>query len=219
MIKSRKAIISSLLIMCVCAGLFFPYPDNPMVGVHSTLLSFPIMNEDGYIIRGIIGAVLLVTGLIMLAAGMKKYRFRAVILLILLYTALPPVLITVHQETFASGIGAVSLKDNGVCEFEERSKDVVDGHCELVFHNRSNEPVTFELTFLDSSFAGKDMRVESLMNIEGPYSITIEANEERRIEVDESIDVSDMTEGEHVDSGASFDIHLKLRNEGNERIL
>lgn len=205
--------------MCLCMVLFFPYPDNPMVGVRSALWSFPIMNEEGYIIRGIIGAVLFVTGLILLAAGMKKYRFRAVILLILLYTALPPVLIKVHQETFASGIGAVSLKDNGLCEFEKRSEDVVNGHCELFLHNRSNDPVTFELKFLDSSFADMDMRVESLMNIGGPYSITIGANQERMIEVDKPIDVSDMAEGDYVENGTSFEVHLKLINDGNERIL
>lgn len=57
-----------------------------------------------------------------------------------------------YQETFASGIMAISYKGDGNCHFDMVGKDLMNGECTLVLHNRSNEAVSFDLQFIDTNF-------------------------------------------------------------------
>ncbi|RKL65423.1 hypothetical protein CR203_20985 [Salipaludibacillus neizhouensis] len=57
--------------------------------------------------------------------------------------------------------------------------------------------------------------MESLMNLAGPYSITIEANSEKSIHLKELLELSDVSE--HIDGRSSSDIHFKLIDEENTR--
>ncbi|WP_117160978.1 hypothetical protein [Paraliobacillus sp. X-1268] len=122
-----------------------------------------------------------------------------------------------YQETFASGINAISYDGNGDCGFEYVDEDFLNAECHLVLHNRGNETVTFELEFLDSSIMEAERRMESLMNLSGPYSITVEANQEKNIDLDKLLDVSDVPK--HFDGGTSNAINIKLIDEETERIL
>ena len=90
-----------------------------------------------------------------------------------------------YQETFARGITAISYDGNGNCNFENVSEDLLNGECNFVLHNRSDKDVSFELEFLDSFFMEDGVRMESLMNLAGPYSITIEANRKKSIHLKE----------------------------------
>ena len=57
MIKSKLALISSVIILGICMYLYFPFPNNEILGARSTFMSFPIRNQKGYILLGIIGSV------------------------------------------------------------------------------------------------------------------------------------------------------------------
>lgn len=217
MIRNKIVLICSIVILGICMYLYFPFPNNDMLDAYSTFMSFPISNQDGYIVLGIIGSAMFLIAIILLVIGMKKYHFRTIVLVVIVYTFLPKFLIMTYQETLASGIMAISYDGEGHCNFENVSEDLINGECNLILHNRSNEAVTFELEFLDSYFMEDGMRMESLMNVVGPYSITIEANQEKSIYIKELLDLSGIPK--HIESGTSFNVHVNLIDGETKRTL
>lgn len=217
MIRSKVALISSVIILGICMVLFFTFPNKVMFDARTTFMSFPISDNDGYNLFGIIGAILFIVAMILLAKGLEKYRVRTIILVVIVYAILPTSLITIYQETFATGIEAITYDGEGICDFNYVSEDLLDAECNLVLQNNSNEAVTFELEFLDFSYMEDEGRMTSLMNIAGPYSITIEANQEKNIDLKKSLDVSDVSI--HFEGATSNGIHIKLIEEETERIL
>ncbi|MEG0472533.1 MAG: hypothetical protein RR588_09375 [Solibacillus sp.] len=217
MIRSKAALISSFVILCVCMVLSFPFPNNKMLDARATFMSFPIRDHDGYITIGIIGSILLVIAMILLVISLKKYHFRTIFIVIIVNAMLPNFLITMYQETLASGIAAISYDGKGQCDFENVSKDQLIGECNFTFHNRSNEAVTFEIEFLDHYFMEDELRMESLMNVAGPHVITIEANREKSIYMKELLNLTNVPN--HIDSGSSNSIHFKLISGKTYRIL
>ncbi|MEN2766256.1 hypothetical protein [Ornithinibacillus xuwenensis] len=217
MVRSKVTIIISLLIFGVCMSLFFPFPNNEIMDARTIFMSFPIRNYNGYIIWGIIGSFLFLVAMILLVIGLNKYRLRAVFIMVIVYSLLPTFLTTMYQETLASGVKAISYDGNGNCTFQEINDNKINGECNLVLYNRSNEAVTFELEFLDSYYWGDEARTESIMNLAGPYRISIEANQKKSINLKELLDLSDVSN--HIISGTSNNIHLKLRDEEIERKL
>ncbi|QFF99157.1 hypothetical protein PB01_10125 [Psychrobacillus glaciei] len=217
MIRNKVALISSLVILCICLYLYISFPNNGTLEARTIFMSFPIRNHNGYILLGIIGSVLFISAMILLVIGIKKYHFRTLAIVVVVYAFLPKLLITMYQETLASGITAISYDGNGTCNFEYVSEDLLDGECNIVLHNRSNEAVSFELEFLDSSFMEDEVRMESLMNLGGPYRFTIEKNRKKSIHLEKLLELSDVPK--HIDSGTSMNIHFKLIDGENIRIL
>lgn len=217
MIRNKIVLICSIVILGICMYLYFPFPNNDMLDAYSTFMSFPISNQDGYIVLGIIGSAMFLIAIILLVIGMKKYHFRTIVIVVIVYTFLPKFLIMTYQETLASGIMAISYDGEGQCNFENVSEDLINGECNLILHNRSNEAVTFELEFLDSYFMEDGVRMESLMNVVGPYSITIEANQEKSIYIKELLDLSGIPK--HIESGTSFNVHVNLIDGETKRTL
>lgn len=217
MIRNKVALICSIVILGICMYLSFPFPNNVMLEAYSTFMSFPTRNQDGYIMLGIIGSAMFLIAIILLVIGMKKYHFRTIIIVVIIYTILPKFLIMTYQETLAGGIMAISYDGNGKCHFENVSEDIITGECNLVLHNKSNKAVSFELEFLDSYFMEDGVRMESLMNEAGPYSITIEANQEKSIHLKELLDLSGVPK--HIDSGTSFNVHVNLIDGEKKRTL
>ncbi len=217
MIRNKAALIGSAVILCICMYLYFPFPNNEMLDASATFMSFPISNQDGYILLGIIGSVLFIIAMILLFNGIKKYHFRTIVIVVIVYTFLPMLLITVYQETLASGITAISYDGNGTCHFENVNEDLLNGECNFILHNRSKEAVSFELEFLDSLFMEDEVRMESLMNLGSPYSITIEANRKKSIQLKELLELTDVPK--HIDGGSSMNIHIKLIDGEVARIL
>lgn len=217
MIKSKPALICAFIILGICMYMFFPFPNNVMLDAQATFMSFPIQGQDGYHLLGIIGSILFIIAIMLLFISLKKYRFRTVLVVVIVYAFLPSLLITAYQETLASGISAISYDNDGQCDFK-MGDEMMDGECHLVLHNHGNEAITFELEFLDSFFTEEeDMRMESLMNIAGPYLITIEANNEKTIHISELLDLSGVSN--HIHSGTSYSIHFKLISGNKARIL
>ncbi|WP_386063529.1 hypothetical protein [Thalassobacillus hwangdonensis] len=219
MFSSKVAVMISLITLGICMYLYFPFPNNPMVETQARtiFMSFPISNYDGSISLGITGSVLFIAAIILLAIGLKKYRLRTTIIVVIAYTILPTLLITMYQETLAKGIDAISYNGEGACSFDSVDEDLMDAKCNLSLHNRSNEAVTFELEFLDSTYQEDDLRMESLMNLAGPHRVTIEANQKRRINFKESLNLSNVPN--HIGGGTSKGIHIKIIDGETLRIL
>ncbi len=117
----------------------------------------------------------------------------------------------------ASGVKAISYDGNGMCNFEYVSQDVLNGECNLELQNRSNKAVTFEVEFLDTFFREDEVRMESLMNIAGPYRITLETNTKKAIHFKGLLELSGLPN--HIEGGTSNGIHVKLLDEETARIL
>ncbi|WP_147533287.1 hypothetical protein [Bacillus marasmi] len=217
MIRNKVALISAVIILGVCMYLYFPFPNNVMLDARSTFMSFPIHNQDGYILLGLIGSVMFIIAMILLGIGMKKYQIRTIVIAVIVYAILPNVLITMYQETLANGIKAISYDGNGNCNFENVSKNQLNGECDFILHNRSNKAVTFELEFLDSIFLEDQLRMESLMNTAGPYIITIGANQKKSIHLRELLNLSNVQD--HIESGGSSNVHFKLIDGETTRTL
>jgi hypothetical protein len=62
-----------------------------------------------------------------------------------------------------------------------------------------------------------EVRMESLMNIAGSYSITIEANQKKSINLKKLLDLSGVPK--HIDGGTSNNVHIKLIDEVTQRTL
>lgn len=217
MIRSKVALLSSIIILCLCMNLYFPFPNTVLLEASTIFMSFPIRNQDGYITLGIIGSILFIVALILLIISIKKYHFRTLVIVVIVYAFLPKFLITIYQETVASGISAISYDNNGQCNFESVGDDLLNGDCHFVLHNRSNKDVSVELELLDSFFGEDEIRMESLMNLANPHSITIEANHKKFIHLKELLDVTGVPK--HIDSGTSNDVHFKLIDGKTTRIL
>lgn len=217
MVKSKLALIISAFMLFICMLLYFPYPNNRLLDARSSFMSFPIRDQDGYIVFGIIGSVMFIFAMILLAYSMEKYKIRTIIIALIGYALVPNLVITAYQETIVNGIYAISYDGEGNCSFDTVEQDLINGECNFVLHNRSNKPVSFELQFLDTDLWRDETRFESLMNIAGPYRMTIEANHKKSIHLEELLDVSEVRN--HIEGGTSFRIHFKLMDGENERIL
>ncbi|MFV2049206.1 hypothetical protein KDJ21_019115 [Metabacillus litoralis] len=217
MVKSKLALISSAVILCICMSFYFPYPTNKTIDARASFMMLPIRDQDGYVVLGIIGSFLFILAMILLGIGLKKYRVRTMIIVILVYSILPTLLITMYQETLAKGIAAISYDGSGTCQFDHVSEDLLNGECSIVLHNRSSESVSFEIEFLDSFFPEDEVRMESLMNLNGPHIFTIEGNSEETIEVKALLDLTDVPNP--IGGGTSTGIHIKLIEGEDIRIL
>lgn len=217
MIKSKKYLIASGVILIICMSLYFPYPNNRTMFERATFMNFPISDQEGYNVLAIIGSFLFIFAINLLVKGISKYYFRTVIIVLFAYTLLPLGLVTIYQETLAKGIAAISYDGSGTCDFERVSEDELNGECQLLITNHSGDPVTFEIEFLDSYIPDKDHRLTSLMNEGGPYSITVEADREKMVEVKELLNLSDIPN--HVDGGGSMNVHFKMMDGERERVL
>lgn len=217
MIKNKLALIFSMVLLIICMFLYFPFPNTTMLGARMTFMSFPIQNQDGYVWLGIMGSILFIIAMVLLVVGLKKYHFRAILLVAIAYTFIPILLITAYQETLATGISAISYDGNGECSFESVESDVLSGECTLELHNKSNEAVSFELEFMDSLLLKEGEEMESFMNLGAPFNITVEAGQTETIHLKELLDLSNASS--RINSGKSSVIHLKLTDGENERIL
>lgn len=216
-VRSKAALISSALILFICMLLYFPYPNNRLLEARSTFMSFPIRNPDGYIVLEIVGSIMFIIAMILLVNSIKKYHIRTIIIVLIGYALLPNFFIMLYQETVANDIYAISYDGNGNCTFDSVNQDLINGECGFILHNRSNESVSFELEFLDLYLWNDEVRSESLMNLAGAYSITIEANRKKPIHLKELLDVSEVPN--HIEGGTSSRVHFKLIKGENTRIL
>ncbi|MDG5472417.1 hypothetical protein P6709_11740 [Jeotgalibacillus sp. ET6] len=217
MIKNKLFLISSAILFCLSIIVYFIIPNERKLQGTLTVMNFPVQDHNGMVVLGTIGTLFFIACLFCLARGLEKYRVRSVIGVMVVFVFLPGILMTGYQETFASGVKAVSYGQDGECFFETVEEDQLNGECTFVLRNRSNEEVTFEVEFMDSFYyVEENQRMVSLMNLAGPHKVTMEANEKRSIRVTELLDVSKVPN--HIDSGSSYGIELKLIQSNGDQV-
>lgn len=217
MIKNKLALIISAIILIICMILYFPYPNNHDINSSITFMSFPLRNYDGWVPLGIFYSVLFIIALILILNGLKKYRIRTIFAVTIIYGLLPLPLITLYQETFATGIMAISYDGKGNCSFESVDEDVVNGECNITLLNHSNEPVSFELELVDSSYFEEAAKMESMMNTAGSFQITLPPNQEEIIKLKELLDLKD--DPSHITDGSVSMIHIQISDGKRTRVL
>ncbi|KSU61815.1 hypothetical protein AS034_13365 [[Bacillus] enclensis] len=218
MVKNKFALIGSFVLLAIPMILFFPFPDNDEYMTRSEFMGLPIETWDGYVPLGVAGSVLFIAAMILLVIGLEKYRVRGVLIGSFGFVLLPYILFWLYQETFAQGIYAVSYDGEGSCVFERAAEEeMLNGECKLNLHNHSGEETTVEVEFIDTYIPGEESRMESLMNVNGPYVITLGANEKRSLKLEELLDVSPLSKT--IDGGSFSNVQVRLKDGEESRIL
>lgn len=216
MIQSKLLLFISLSLIGLAAILSWPFPDNPLIGMRFAIFDIPISTDQGYDWKGIISVLIMLAGLVLLGSSLKSHRLLAGIAALLVFMFVPPVLTELYQTTVATGIYAVSANTaDSACDFtREEESEHLKGVCRLNFTNHSRDEVTFHLLFTDGPGSSKMM---SLMNVNGPHTITLPPNGRTTINLEQTVDTSNIPDAIH--SGSAHGIQFKIFAEDKVREL
>lgn len=178
---------------------------------------FPIKNGNGFIPIGVIGSVLFLFTLTMLVLGLKKFYTLAVLIVSSAFILLPLFIIAIIQQSFATGIYAISYDGSGECTTEEVNEATVKGECFIKLTNHSNEDVSFTMELIDSFALEQQAQFESLLNLDGQIQITLKPKEEKTIHLNKVIDISKIQN--QIAIGTSHNVHFKLKDNKYERVF
>lgn len=205
-----------LLIASFVCYACIPFADRTYFNI--SLLLFPLQNEEGATIwLGVFGLMLFVVGLFLFTSTIKKYVTRMIAYLLILLFFFPNFFMTAYQEVWAKGVSAISYDKKGICDFLSVKEEILNGTCVFTLQNKSNEQVTLQVEFAEVLVDKGNLHVESLMNQKAPYTITIEANSKKTIEVEELIELTGISSMFY--EGRAYDVHIKLIDGDKFRIL
>lgn len=219
MVRHRQMFTISMIVLCIYLIFVFPFPHRYELGtVIFTALKIPIRLSNGFMPVGITAAIILIIGLVLFLKSLKKYHIRLFILVIVLLSFIPSILIDTYQNVFAENIYALSYdNEKSECNFDMVDEDTLFGECELLFENKSNQPIQFTIQFQEHRIFKEDVPIVSLMNQDAPYEIELDNQERKRIKLTSYIDVSTMDE--HIENGRVTFINLKVQAKGKYREL
>jgi hypothetical protein len=215
MIKDKKYPYIALIPFFLSMALNFPFPDAAPYGERLvSVFDIPVRTENGINFIGIVSLLLLILSLYLLSKSLNKYKVRMGFLAILIAIFAPPYVVKSIQNTFATGIYAVSYdSEESTCSFEKNNKTTLHAICELPFENYSDESVEFTVEFknFDSFPLG------SIMNSHAPYKVRLEGNERKVVKIETSLDVSKLKI--QLDSGEVAGFNLIIKSGGKSRKL
>ncbi|WP_077304618.1 hypothetical protein [Terribacillus halophilus] len=219
MIKNIKYFWIALILLIVSSAITVQFPNAvPFGETIMTKLHVPPQPMNGLQYVGITSLVLFIVSLFFLTRSLEKYHKRAVFLWILVTIYVPAMVVNSYQETFATGIYAVSYDgERSTCEFEMVGESTMDGGCELVFENKSEEVVQFTVTFYEKHLFDDELPVVSLMNNKKPFEISLPGNETKTVKLRKKIDVSDREN--HVDWASVSGVHIIMKSDEKLRKL
>ncbi|SNZ15933.1 hypothetical protein SAMN05421503_2804 [Terribacillus aidingensis] len=219
MIENIKYFWIALLLLIVSSAITVQFPHAvPFGETIMTALHFPPQPMNGLQYVGITSLILFIVSLFFLTRSLERYHKRAVFLWILVTIYVPALVVNSYQETFATGIYAVSYdRDSSICEFEMIGESNMDGECELVFENKSEEDVQFTVTFYDKHQYDDELLVLSLMNDKTPFVMSLQGKETKTVKLRKKIDVSDREN--HVDWASTSSVHIIMKSDEKLRKL
>ncbi|WP_205101648.1 hypothetical protein [Lysinibacillus composti] len=200
--------------------LTFPFPNNSYADMTMSIFNIPIKIAGSINQVGVVSVVLLLFCMVCMVRALNSHQFIAVIIVIIAFSFIPRFVINLYQESFASGIYAISYDEKQTkCEFtrDEIDDAFLQGKCEVYFINHSNEQLTFEVTFHEVLYGADDYLMESLMNINGVHTISLAPKESRTFIIEETIDTTSIHNA--IYSGTSYGVKVKIHANGNERVL
>lgn len=212
MFKNKPAFYISVLLILTAMIMSFPLRLGAPYGPELTVvLGIPTRTVEGPVYYGMLIISILILGLVFLVRALKKYRGRTVLLAILLFVFGPLKIAEGYQNTFATGLDAISYdKEKSECTYESMDRtSVMTVHCELYFQNHSEEDVTFMLTFYEDEYA---IWIHHLNN-EGPLEMTVSEQDRGPIIVKRELKL----EKEQHFSGSDSRFGVILEAEGKKR--
>ena len=194
MIKDKKYIYISVILLFISMALNFPFPHKNPYGVELiSILDRPITTVNGINFVAITSLLLLLASLYLLVKSLEKYHVRFVLIAIMLAIFAPPFAANSFQKTIATGIYAISYQsDESTCNFQMKNETTLHGVCELFFENYSNENTQFTIEFYERYPFEEDVRMISLMNNDAPYEVGLSGKESKRVIIEADIDVTQM---------------------------
>ncbi|MFD2630415.1 hypothetical protein [Oceanobacillus kapialis] len=212
MIKSKKLFYSAVILYVISIVLNFPFPhENPYGETISSIVNIPIETVNGLQVVGVITLVILISSLVLLAMSLNKYHVRSVLIAIVISMSLPMMLVTLYQNTLATGVYAISYdQENSHCEFEMVDESTLHGKCELPFENHRGSVNEFTVEFKESYATDRDVPMETLMNQNAPYEVKLDEHDQETITIEADIDVSNMEN--YIEDGFTRYVSIVIRS-------
>lgn len=199
--------------------LNFPFPHgNPLGQTASSILNIPIKTSNGLHYVGITALLLLIVSLFFLVKALKKYKARVTLIAIAVAIFAPLLLVDLFQKTFATGIYAISYeREESVCNFEMVNGKTLHGLCELTLQNNSEDQVGFSIDFYEEYLFEDNLPMVYLMNNSAPYVVSLNGKEKKRLKLETTIAVSNMSI--LIQSGESRFVNIIIRSGDKTRRL
>lgn len=212
MIKNKKMLSLALILFIGSMVLNFPFPhESPYGETVVTVLNIPIKSVNGFLYVGISSLILLIASLLFLTKSVNRYHGRIVLLAIIVAVFAPPMIASIFQKTFATGIYAVAYERNySNCRFHMIDETTLHAECELPFENYSRHNVQFSVKFYKKYYFESDVRMISLMNSHAPYKVELRGNERKTVKIESDIDVSNIEN--HVENGSSTEVNIIIKS-------
>jgi len=210
MIKNKKMFYIAIILFVATLILNLPFPNKSSLGeTVASDFNIPIRSANGLLYVGITSLILLLAGLYFLNISLNKYHFRAILIAIIAAIFAPSMIVSLYQETFATGIYAVSYKrELSNCNFDMINKKTLHGECKLPLKNYSSNDVKFNIEFYDEYDGGLPM--VTLMNNNGPYEVKLKGNQRKTEKIEADIDVSKIEK--HIISGNAAGVNIVLKS-------
>ncbi|WP_339148569.1 MULTISPECIES: hypothetical protein [unclassified Sutcliffiella] len=213
MFKNKPALYISVSLIAIAMMMSFPFKLSAPYGPERvSILAIPTRTVEGPVYLGMIIVSILLLGLVFLVLALKKYRARAVLIAILLFVFGPLKIAEAYQDTFATGLDAISYdRDRSTCSYEKKNDITMTAHCELYLQNHSKEDVTLMLTFYEEEYAIGS----HYMNGAGPFEVTVLKQNQNPIIVKRELKL----EKEQPFSGSDSHFNVIVEAKGKKRIL
>lgn len=213
MIKDKKFLYISLILILTSMALNFPFPNENYFDAKSIMLNITISTiHGGFRYIGIASLVLLILGLYFLGKSLEKYHVGFIVIALIIASILPPLLAKSLQKTFATGIYAINYeRDKSDCRFDMTKAITLHGVCKLPFENYSKKGVQFTVELHD------ELEMLSIMNKNAHYDVKLSGKESKVVKFETEIDVSKMKK--HIGSGQSTDVNIIIKSGNKSRKL
>lgn len=160
--------------------LSLPFPNDMNVYATLSVLTVPLYTTDGIYMQGVGSILFLVASIFCFVQSVEKFKAAAAIIPLVVYLVLPSIAIPMYQAYFAEGMYALSYEEEqSGCQLTALSEAELQLYCELNMQNYSDEDVTAQVEFIQTK--------ESAFNGQAPYTITVPANIEGIVTVDEKL--------------------------------
>lgn len=178
----------------------------------TAVLSIPIQTIDGWYVAGIFSVVMLVGSLFYFARSVEKFRAVAVVVPLVLFLVLPSIAVPMYQAYFADGMNALSYdKEQSACQVTQLDDQQAQLYCELMMKNYSDEDVAIAIEFVETK---QSDYIAQLLNDAGPFEVTVGANDERAIIIDQKAQITMQTA-----VLASQPLNIRIIQDGKKRTM
>lgn len=186
MCVSKRLFLYAAIALYVAAFILsMPYPNNMNVYATLSVLTIPVQTTDGLYMAGIFSLVMLVGSIVCFVSMIKKWKWAAVVLPLVLFLVLPSVAIPMYQAYIAQGIQAIHYDEGqSGCQATLLQQGDMQLYCELTLHNYSDEDVQASVEFVGQQH---NDALAHWLNEAGPYDITIRAEQTETIVIDQQI--------------------------------